>query len=237
MAYTPPNTFVDGQLLQATEVEANNSALRVFLHRGVTNNDLEATKWIDTRHVQPPIREAFTGLQHGVTGYQGGQWAGGESIRLTFATKFLSGNGRPEATGFHEMSNTAFTLGARRDLKILYHYWWELENGRDVSTAPFQVPQDERRVYVTPWIGKVEDAYNFKNMAQETRAQATTIAPVPPYGQTQTYPNGGGYGARQGTKMHEFSSVGVVRIGLAIHSLSDRAGIVNWGVAIEAYYL
>lgn len=238
VAYTPPNTFADGNPLLASEVEANNEALRVYLHRGVIDGDLEASKWIETRHIQPPIREPYTGLQHGVTGFQGGQWAGGESIRLTFATKALSGNGRSAATNFHHFSNTAFTLGVRRDAKILYHYWWECENGRDVSTAAYQVPEAERRMYVTPWIGNIENAYTGnRNMSQETRNMATIFSTSPPYGQTATYPQGGGYGARQGTKFHEFNSVGYVRIGLAIHSLADRGGIVNWGVAIEAYYL
>lgn len=237
MAYSPPNTFSDGTLAQSAEVEANNDALRVYLHRGIVNADLEQSKWVDTRHIQPPDYDAFTGVQHGVTGHQGAQWAGGESIRLTFATKYLSGNGRGASTVFHHLSNTAFTLSIRRDAKVLYHFWWDLENGRDKSTAPFQVGIEQRRVYITPWVSDLEDAYNRRYMAQETRNQGTDFSTVAPYGQTQTYPQGAGYGSQQGTLMYEYNNIGTVRVGLACHSLTDRCGIVNWGVAIEAYYL
>ena len=238
MAYTPPNTFADGTLLPSAEVEENNDALRVYLHRGVQTADLEQSKWVDTRHVQPPSYDAFTGVQHGVTGHQGAQWAGGESIRLTFATKYLSGNGRSASKVFHHMSNTAFALAIRRKpTKVLYHFWWDLENGHDKSTAPYQVSIPQRRVYIAPWVGTLENAYEKRYMAQETRNQGTDFSTTAPYGQTQTYPQGAGYGSQQGTLMFDYDSIGTVRVGLACHSLSDRCGIVNWGVAIEAYYL
>jgi hypothetical protein len=35
----------------------------------------------------------------------------------------------------------------------------------------------------------------------------------------------------------DYNAVGVATFGLAVHSLIDRAAVVNWGVSIEAYYL
>ena len=76
MSFTPPTTFADGTVLTSANLEGNFEALRVYLHGGIVAGDVEAAKWIDTRHVQPPLFEPFSGLQHGVSGHQGGQWGG-----------------------------------------------------------------------------------------------------------------------------------------------------------------
>ena len=46
MAFTPPNTFVDGSIVTAADMQGNDQALRVYLHRGIVAGDFEATKWI-----------------------------------------------------------------------------------------------------------------------------------------------------------------------------------------------
>jgi hypothetical protein len=240
VAYTPPNTFADGTLLTAADIQGNEDALRVYLHDGIIGGDLEASRWIQTRHVQPPVQEPFSGLQHGVTGYQGGQWAGGTNIRLQFATKYLSGNGRQENNTFHAFPQTAFTIQFRQDAYVLYHYWWELENGQDFSTASYQDPQAERRVYVVPYTGAgytSSNAYNNRSRCQETRNSADGFSAGYPIGMNRPFTVTGGYQSKQGTFGRIVSSVTENVFGLAIHSLSDRCGIVNWGVAIEVFYL
>jgi hypothetical protein len=103
MAYTPPNTFAPGTTLTAANLEGNSEALRVYLHGAIPSGDVENTRWIDTRHIQPPLVEAYSGLQHGVSGHQGGQWSGGSIARLTFVTKYLTGQGEPEIPGFRDL--------------------------------------------------------------------------------------------------------------------------------------
>ena len=175
MSYSPPNTFVDGTTLTSNDLEGNFEALRVYLHKGIVTGDLESAQVLDTQHVQPPEQSPITGLQHGVTGYQGGQWAGGAEIRLTFATKYLSGQGRPDNVAVHHLPQAAFTLELRRTAYCLFHYWFEVEVGPDVSTASYQVSAAERRVHVIPYIGDLEDALSgtgasfFSHQAQEIR--------------------------------------------------------------------
>ena len=241
MAFTPPNTFTPQTALTAADLEGNAEALRVYLHRGVVVGDLRTSKeWIDTRHVQPPSFEPYSGVQHGVTGHQGGNWAGGEGIRLTFATKFLSGNGRQSSKRFHAFPQTAISIQARQDCHVLFHWWYELENGRDSSTAPYQVSAAERRVYVVPYhvSGTFEDAepYNFRARSQETRQVNEQLQTSFPIGLDRPFVAAGGYSAKQGTFAHAITSPLPITFGLAIHSLSDRCGIVNWGVAIESFY-
>jgi hypothetical protein len=239
MAYTPPNTFADGTLLTAAAVEGNSEALRVYLHDGITGGDLRNTQWIETRHVQPPTYDAIRGLQHGVTGHAGGQWAGGTNIRLQFATKYLSGNGRPGNDSFHAFPQTAISFDVRSPAFCLYHYWFELENGRDSSPdRGYQVPAAERRVYVIPYTGRFtqSNVFNSRARAQETRNVNDSLSNSYPLGLGRPFVLAAGYGAKQGTFMLDRTSPGVVTFGLAIHSLSDRCGLVNWGIAVEAYY-
>lgn len=238
MAFSPPTTFVDGTVLTAAALEGNEEALRVYLHRGVISTDLLNTKWIDTRHIQPPEVSPFEGLQHGVSGYQGGQWAGGAEVRLTFATKFLSGSGRQDSNLVHHLPQSSFSLAIRRSAKILFHYWWDLENGPDESTASYQVAEELRQVFIIPWLGSAPAATtSYTQWAQETRNNAWGLQSSSPIGTQEPYTTQGGYGSRQGTMAIDYNAVGTATFGLAIHSRTDRCGIVNWGVAVEAFYL
>jgi hypothetical protein len=237
MSYTPPNVFTDGTVLTAAALEGNAEALRVYLHRGVAAGDLAATKWIDSRHVQPPEIEPYSGVQHGVTGHQGGQWAGGANLRMTFATKYLSGQGR-RSSAAHNIPNSSFTLAIRRSAKILYHYWWDLENGNDESTAAYQAAERDRQVWIIPYLGPaVNSIGGYGSRAQETRNNEYGVSGTYPIGLSRTLVAGGGYGSRQGTLAVDYAGVGQASFGLAAHSLTDRCGIVEWGVSIEAFYL
>lgn len=238
MSYSPPTTFADGTVLTSAALEGNEQALRVYLHRGIVSGDFLSAPWIDTRHIQPPSFEPYAGLQHGVSGHQGGQWAGGTGIRLTFATKYLSGQGRPSSDAVHGLPNSSFTLQIRRAAKVLYHFWYEVENGKDESTAAYQVAADERQVFVMPWFGALDNAVGTsRDRAQETRNNEYGVGTGYPVGLERPLVQGGGYGSKQGTMAVDFAGVGLATFGLAVHSLTDRCGVVEWGVAIEAFYL
>jgi hypothetical protein len=237
MSYSPPTTFADASVLTSAALEGNNQALRVYLHRGIVAGDF-AADWIDTRHIQPPTFDPFSGVQHGVSGHQGGQWAGGTGLRLTFATKYLSGQGRAESVAVHGVPNSAFTLQIRRAAKVLFHYWWEVENGKDESTAGYQVTASERQVFVMPWFGSIDNAVgSYRNRAQEVRNNEYGVSTGYPVGLDRPLVQGGGYGSKQGTMGLDYTGVGQATFGLASHSLTDRCGIVEWGVAVEAFYL
>ena len=112
MSFSPPTTFSDGTVVTSANLEGNFEALRVYLHGGVVAGDVQAAQWIDTRHIQPPSYEPFSGVQHGVTGHQGGNDSG--LVRLTFCTKYLTGGGREDSQAFEPIPGTAITLDCRR---------------------------------------------------------------------------------------------------------------------------
>jgi len=238
MPFTPPTVFADGTVLTSAALSGNEDALRVYLHRGIAAADFENVKWIETRHIQPPSKEPFTGVQHGVSGHQGGQWAGGTNLRLQFCTKYLSGNGRQDNDSTHFMPQASFSLQLRRPARILYHYWWEWESGPDLSTADYQASTYDRLVWIIPFIGPYQNAVgSWRHRAQETGNQEGGWQRAYPIGADDTYTQGGGYAAKQGTLVLDYASVGATTMGLAVHSQVDRVGVVNWSASVEAYYL
>jgi hypothetical protein len=78
MAYTKPNTATSATTVSATDVQGNFDALKTYLHDGISGSDLKSSApWVDVQHIQQPLVDPYLGLQHGVTGWQGGQDSGG----------------------------------------------------------------------------------------------------------------------------------------------------------------
>lgn len=235
MAFVKPNTFVPGTALTAADFEGNMQALRVYLHNGIAVGDVEAAKWIDTRHIQPPVSNAFTGVTHGVSGHQGGQWSGGAAVNLTFVTKYLCGQGAQGPKSFHRIPNTSFILSLRRDAKILYHYSYEIEVGPDNSVFGDQVAFDDRQVWIGPYDDGDPTFLTPTRDVQETPMNRD-LWMDDPVGAANPYTIGGGYGQRDGTVYFD-KTKGEFQIGLSCYSRVDRSAIINWSVAIEAWYL
>ena len=237
MSYTPPNTFSDGTVCTSAALEGNAEALRVYLHRGIVPGDIQAAQWIDTRHVQPPAFEPYSAVQHGVTGHQGGTNSG--MVRLTFCTKYLTGQGRPGSTAFEAIPSTAVTIDLRRSCTVAFHYWYELECGPDKSQAGYQVATTARSVWVAPYVRDVSTAYSaYRGHAQEGHNMSITNAwkVTQPIGAQLPFTVEGAYQSRDGVLI-KTSTSGRVTFGLASHSQIDRVAVVNWGVAIESFYL
>jgi len=239
MSYTPPNTFTDGTVLTSAALEGNSDALRVYLHNGIATGDVENTQWIQTRHIQPPYYEPYTGVQHGVSGHQGGQWAGGVNIRLTFATKYTTGGGRDATSIFERLSNTSFDIEVRQPNSIiLYHYWYEAEVGPDYTSGGGQVSTEEDRlVWIGPHLGKLDLVASSLASLQEAQNLQDAWNGTYPIGAVKSMPYTGGYASRDGTLLDFRPNVGTNTYGLIYHSQIDRVAVVNWGVAIEVYYL
>ena len=235
MAFTPPNVFVPGTVVNSAEVQGNSDALRVYLHGGVIGADLLASRWADTRHVQSPQVDAYLGLQHGVTGWQGGQDSGGPLVRASFTTSYMTG-GKYGAIEWIPVPQTALRLSIRRPMQVMFHYRWELIAGPD--NAPNDAPRipndDERLVTVTPYVGSLD--FPAVASAQDTVNNhrgwggSSTFSPSAPY-------NIVGWGAKSGTILRSYNGVGTTTFGLASYSEVDRVAFLNWAVVVEGWYL
>jgi hypothetical protein len=235
MSFTPPTVFVDGTALQSAQLEDNYQALRKYLHGSIVAGDVQASQWIDTRHIQPPDYEPYSAVQHGVSGHQGGSNSG--MTRLTFCTKYLSGQGRSDSQAFHAIPGTAITVDLRRACTVVFHYWYEVEAGPDESTGAGQVGASSREVWVAPYVGDVSTAYsNYRGHAQEVDNHTGGWSATAGAGAAIPYTLGGAYGSQDGTLIYSAPN-GRITFGLAAHSQIDRVAVVNWGVSIETFYL
>ena len=238
MPFSPPVAFVPGTTLQSADLQGNQDALRIYLHGGVITSDLNLSKWVQTRHVQPPLIDPIRELQHGVTGWQGGQWGGGSLARLTFATSYLTGGGLQGASPNEWMviPQTSFTLSIRKAAHVIYHWVVEVQAGPDdvpyVAGRNYQAA--DRLVYVAPYFGN--PSLKQTGMAQETRNNVAGFNASAPYGAESPYTLSG-YGQRDGSFHTLFPGVGEATVGLCSYSQVTQAAIVNWNVAIEVFYL
>lgn len=237
MAFTPPNTFVNGNALLASQVKGNDDALKIYLHEGIVGADLLNSPWVQTRHVQAPVIDAFSGVQHGITGYQGAQWDGGALVRCQFGSAFLTGK-RYGATSetWEVVPQTSFTLDLRRQATVIFHWWMESLNGPD--DGPRSQGQDAY-LWVTEYTAGGILAGTGNKVVTQTYAEEV----INNYPGFNNYPPGGpaypyvivGYGNMSGVKV--FTGTDKLAVGLAHLSTIDRSAIINWGIALEVYYL
>ena len=236
MAYTKPVTFTAGTTLLAGDLQANDDALRVYLHEDVTSADLQQTNWIDTRHIQPPTYNPILGVQHGVTGHQGSQWAGGVKAGFTFCTSFVTGGARSATQAQWEViPGTAMKFDIRKPGVAFFHWWVDSLGGPD--TVPNAVFSDaNKRVAICPYHTNHNSLVNIDTTyAQETcnntdGFDGTNGGALFPY-------NVSGYGQRQGTFRHATSTGTELVMGLCQWSSIDRMLIFNWGISVEIFYL
>jgi len=233
MAYTKPNTFVQGTTLTSADVQGNTDALRIYLHEGVVGGDLLASKWADGRHIQQPQFDPIRGLQHGVTGWQGGQWSGGSTVRVTFSTSALTGRRYTGAQQWEHVPGTSFSLNIRGPATILFHWFVEVEAGPDDgSRGP---GTDERYVWFAPYIDNLTTPQQTAGAEVVNNYNGWEGGVNNAYGADQPY-NYLGYGHQTGVYLDTATGPKVYNIGLATLSYIERVSVLNWGIAIEVTY-
>jgi hypothetical protein len=240
MAYSKPNTFVNGNTLTASDVKGNDEALKVYLHEGVALGDLQNTPWVQTEHIQAPVLDPIINVQHGVSGFQGSQWDGGILARCQFGSAFLTGKryGATAQDNWTVIPQTTFGIELRKSATVLFHWWMESNNGPD--NGPRSLGAD---AYM--WVCEYNNSgllagYQKLNVQTTDATECVnntggyTSAGNPPAGPQYPYTLLG-YGNMSGTKI--INTSGTLAVGLAHLSTIDRSAIINWGVTIEAYYL
>jgi hypothetical protein len=113
-----------------------------------------------------------------------------------------------------------------------------MECGPDESTGAGQEAKEVRQVWVAPYVDTVESAFSqYRSHAQEgLNQQGAGWKITQPIGAAVPYPAAGAYQSRDGVLLHTAPN-GRFTFGLASHSQIDRVAVVNWGVAVETFYL
>jgi hypothetical protein len=235
--YVKPNTLIANQPIEAADIKGNDDALKVYLHQGVVSSDLLSAPWIETRHVQQPVLDPITGVQHGVTGFQGSQWDGGVFVRCQFGTGFLTGKRYDATLGTYDIvPQTAMTIDLRRPATVIFKWWMESFNGPD--NGPRSAGNDAY-IYLGEYqAGGLLSGLGVKSAVpeyfSECRQNTGGFAANHPGGSQFPYVIEG-YGNHAGTLVT--STSGSLAIGLVHVTNIDRCALLNWGVSLEVYYL
>lgn len=233
MSFTKPNVAVAGTLVDAAPLQENLVALRTYLHDGVVTGDIRPSAWVDTRHIQSPVIDPIRGLQHGVSGWAGGQSSGGPFVRATMATSYLTGN-KVGVPSWIPVVGTSFKIDVRAPAKLFFHYMWEVVAGPDdlANDSPRITDDVDRTVAIAPYYGNLTTVET--NAAQETNNNSAGWASTERSPETSYEVHG--FGQKDGTLYRDLS-VGTATFGLASFSEVDRVAIINWAVSVELYYI
>jgi hypothetical protein len=242
MAYTKPHTFAPTTVVDAVDVQGNFDALKVYLHDGVVGGDLKTSaQWVDIQHIQQPVVDPYLGIQHGVTGYQGGQSSGGPLVRATFSSSFMTG-AKAGSKDWIPVPQTAIRFQVRQAGILVFHYMWDVIVGPDdgYSTGSGGLPNEEDRVvYVAPYFGGASSTQGTDMPAITATAQES-VNNRSGWNNAQKSPNRTyervGFGSKDGTLVRSIGTGDYV-VGMCSFSEVDRVALLNWSVAIEFWYI
>lgn len=68
MSYTPPVTFVSGNIIAAADLQNNTDAIQSYANGGVTSGDLATSAWCEQQYIVAPEYNATTATLQAVSG-------------------------------------------------------------------------------------------------------------------------------------------------------------------------
>lgn len=239
MPYVKPVDFSASTKLLTSTYQADADAARVYLHQGITGADIAPTNWCQTRHLVGPAEFSPAvgvggGVQHGISGHQGGQNGLMSLSRFTFACQTLNNSSDGE---WAIVPLTSTQIEMRRPATVILHWWAELLAGPD-NRAYSGFGDDERAVWIKPFIGDPSQSptsgasVTVNNINGWDNSSPYSVQPDKPWEYH-------GWGDMEGSAVLLKASslyIGRSTIGLAAWTTLSRAAFLNWGFSIETHY-
>jgi hypothetical protein len=237
MAFTAPTTFANGSRLVASDIQGNFDALRVYLHEGIASGDLAGGDWVQARHIAGPPVIDYSGVQHGVSGHQGGGSAPAFA-RFSFTSSALSGDGSTTGSvgAWTTVPLPTLKLDIRRPADLVFHWWGEWLGGPDDRTS--RIPSAQRTTWLAPYIGNASQPVRYasqviRNNGGGWETSSNTSQP------DVAWEVAGGWSSLAGSKVvlkRTDNYIGQITFGLCAFSRLQRSACLNWNIAVEAYY-
>lgn len=214
MAYTPLYTWANGDVILAAEVQGELDNLREYV-RQIPSNAIEASSWVEPRHIMRGDFDPLRNMAHYVGGHFGGlQQPHSEGIH-SYSTVYTTL--RVGATVWAYTPGTSITLEIRRPM-TLHLNWWAQGSLRDndsagaAGEATFVLYAGSKDLRQGPQSILIEedDTNAFK---AESRALIS------------------------GFHTEDISNVGTYHVGVTSQCTSSKAEIFAWGLSVEAFYL
>lgn len=209
MSFTPPVTFLTGDVLDAVDVQGSNDAFRLYVSH-LPTSAIRTDKWIDSKHIVRGEYDPVTNTARYVSGLFAGV-RGIPDLDYTYATVYNTEQG---GSGVWEyMPGTCITLDVRRPITAIIN-WWMTTKGADNLSAGAAGITDIRL-----WTGSKAIRSGAPNIVTE---EDSTVALSRKYRQTP-----GGF------HIQDFT-IGTFALGLACQSSTSKAFGLAWGMSVEA---
>lgn len=213
MSYTKLKTWANGDIILAADVQGELDNVRSYIAQ-MTSNEVESSRWVDTKHVMRGDYNAVTNQAQFVSGLYAGQ-------KTLFDTGFTYGttyNTRRVGSGAWEyMPLTSLTLEVRRPMSALMT-WWSTPITYDNQSAGAQ-GETEIRLYIG------NKSLRYGEPCKSLEELGTLTAPA----ESRYF--------LSGFHMVDYNSMGIYEIGLATQSTTSKTRLHSWGISFEAFNL
>ena len=231
MPYSPPNTFTTK--LVASEFSGNSDALRVYLHEGIPTGDIAAADQFDTRHiVGPPLYDPTSGIQHGVTGHQGGLVSTSSLTRLTFTSQSINGG---DGNYWAPIPLISLRIEVRRRSDVILNWWAECISGPD--DRPFSGFTAIRTSWISFWSQQPDFTEKSRSSLHPTNVHGFEAASPHEVAPDLPWELSGWNDAEGCAVLYKWAdnALAPITCGLSAFGQIRRVAVLNFGVTIESY--
>ena len=242
MSYTPPSTFVSGQVIAAADVQGNIDAMQSYANGGIISGDLASTTWCQQQHIVAPEYNPTKSTLQAVSG------AVSEAERPTFTGRYsyaqrATSNQLSGVTAWQWVPGTVQQFIVPRSARaILLQFDFSGTTGAygtaDVNggIGKFGHPTTKIRAFLTAAdlrdIGQLNGLSDLSQFT-EHQAQISAKASNGPLDESHSYFSRRDH--HSGFILKENVGAGVYTLGLATQSTNPNFRVKRWNVVAEAW--
>lgn len=242
MSYSPPATFVSGNIIAAADVQNNTDAIQSYANGGVVSGDLANSAWCEQQHIVAPEYNATTSTLQSVSG------AVSESGRPTFTGRYsyamrATSNQFADITAWQWVPGTVqqFILPrSARAILLQFHCGGttsEYTNG-DVAggISQFGAPVTILRAFLTATdLEDIGDLNGLSDLSQFTEHRVQIEAKANNGALDESHSAKARRDHYSGVVLKENVNAGVYTFGLAAQSTNPKFRMWRWNVVAEAW--
>lgn len=242
MSYTPPNTFVSGQVIAAADVQGNIDALQAYANGGVVQADLANTAWCQQEHIVAPEFNPVTNTLQAVSGAVSQAGRPTFTGRYTYAMRATS-NTMADVEAYQWVPGTTQQIVVPRFARaILLQFCFggttDIYQNADVAAGvgKFGSPQTVVRAFLTSGdITDIQDLVGLSSLDQFTEHEVQILAKADSGSLNESHSANARRDHYSGFMLLENVTAGVYTFGLAAKSTNPKLRIFRWNVVAEAW--
>jgi hypothetical protein len=242
VSYSPPVTFVSGNIIAAAHVQNNTDAIQSYANGGVVSGDLANSTWCEQQHIVAPEYNATTATLQSVSG------AVSESERPTFTGRYsyamrATSNQFADITAWQWVPGTVqqFILPrSARAILLQFHCGGTTSEYTNSDVAggilQFGEPVTILRAFLTATdLEDIGDLNGLSDLSQFTEHRVQIEAKASNGTLDESHSAKARRDHYSGVILKENVNAGVYTFGLATQSTNPKFRMWRWNVVAEAW--